>query len=230
MSHGKTKGDHIDDVVYTLIYPGVIGSMVFDLLDPLRYSESSPDSLLPDHLADWSLLLGRLFLLCSFVVDYIHLRVILRPVAKTRTDHLLDLGIAATFCFAYFALGRASVAVSSEDLSHLLTKFCTFGHGFLAVSFILIFVYKDHIAKKSAAYLFSKALPAVAAGGLTFWFCYLWYHMDSGEEAIREQLEFIPVGVAIGQFVIFGLYLAFVYKEMWPQRAQPTAQENLPEH
>jgi hypothetical protein len=82
--------------VYSLFYPGVLGSMIFDILDPMRGSQ--PERLVP------LVLFGG-----AFVADYFHLTFILSAEKRERERALrpfLDALIAGSFCMGYFGLTR----------------------------------------------------------------------------------------------------------------------------
>ena len=94
----KKLSDQLHGFVYSLFYPGVLGSMIFDLFDPLR--EESYTQIALFSIAG------------LFAVDYIHLRynICVHPENKENSDSrpLIDAAIALFFCFGYFALSATT--------------------------------------------------------------------------------------------------------------------------
>jgi len=83
-----------DDLVYSLFYPSILGSIIFDYVDPIRFGD-----------------IDRLFLfpvLLAFVIDYWHMK---------NNDHahegstwgfrFIDIGITLLFLVSYYTFSRA---------------------------------------------------------------------------------------------------------------------------
>jgi hypothetical protein len=78
-------------VVYGLLYPGVLGSMLFDIFDPVRINQGSRWMLAPIGLA--------------FIADFWHLNANLEGRLKsTRARQTADLLIATGFTLGYFIM------------------------------------------------------------------------------------------------------------------------------
>jgi hypothetical protein len=87
------------DLVYNLVYPGILGSMLFDIADPLR----------DYHPARW----GLYFIVLLFVTDYWHLKHHLSNVIVHAGLIILDFAIVIGFAFSYFALTK----VTAKDIN-----------------------------------------------------------------------------------------------------------------
>ncbi|HBE71389.1 MAG TPA: hypothetical protein DDW52_24850 [Planctomycetaceae bacterium] len=109
---------------YDLLYPGVLGSMIFDLLDPLRLA--SP------------LQLALLAIAVTFAVDYLHLRFNLGiPSAEGRETNsrpTIDIMIASLFCLGYFTIAATTNenVFTGEPTAGVESVFQLFGLGFTA--------------------------------------------------------------------------------------------------
>lgn len=91
-----SKENAFSRLAYQLIYPGVLGSMLFDLADPFR-----------DPSLIW---LCTLLIALCFIVDYLHLTLNLLPEgsAPHSFQPFMDIIIALLFCVSYFAIARAA--------------------------------------------------------------------------------------------------------------------------
>lgn len=69
--------------MYRLFYPGVLGSMIFDIADPLR----------PFQLAR----IGLLSIAIAFIVDFLHMTVDLNAEESDEAKPFLDGAIAFSF-------------------------------------------------------------------------------------------------------------------------------------
>ena len=114
-------------LVYRLLYPGILGSMVFDLADPVRIQL---------QLAK----LGLLFITCGFVIDFLHMTVNLKAERTTAKSHpALDTAIAFAFAVGYFALAK----VTDERVSIAAYRdYCAMSLSALCVAYGLVFVYE----------------------------------------------------------------------------------------
>lgn len=118
-------------LAYQLIYPGVLGSMIFDLADPFR---------------DFSLIwvISLLISVC-FVVDYLHMNLNLCEdgTAPHKFGPFVDIIIAFLFCISYFSLSHAGVqdkvAVPIDSYINCLL--------FLSIAHLLIILYEVPITK-----------------------------------------------------------------------------------
>ena len=81
-------------LVYDLLYPGVLGSMIFDLFDPVRAPTETTASLL--------------IIAIIFALDYLHMRFNIEATHSHNARPLIDAMIAFAFCFGYFALAATT--------------------------------------------------------------------------------------------------------------------------
>lgn len=111
-------------LAYQLIYPGVLGSMIFDLADPFRDFS-------------WIWLCSVVIALC-FVVDYLHLTLNLCADGTSPLKHgpWMDALIAILFCISYFSLSHASTDRNIDLEKHVLTSI-----GVMTFVQILIVIY-----------------------------------------------------------------------------------------
>ncbi len=83
-----------DDLVYSLFYPSILGSIIFDYVDPIRFGDTDRLFLLP--------------VLLAFVIDYWHMK---------NNDHahegstwgfrFIDIGITLLFLVSYYTFSHA---------------------------------------------------------------------------------------------------------------------------
>jgi hypothetical protein len=98
------------ELAYSLFYPGVLGSMIFDVLDPLR-SRS------------WTML-ALICIALAFATDFLHMVVDLEARKKETSKWWLDVIIAGIFCGSYFFLAHTTKALetgvegSKQPVSH----------------------------------------------------------------------------------------------------------------
>ena len=141
-----------NQLVYTLFYPGVLGSMIFNLADPLR-----------DISIVWfcTLLVGA-----CFIVDYLYLTLHLLPNGRASTiwQPVGDLLIAISFCFSYFLIARADVldfGAPEQDRAILLALV------FLFLSQALILIYDVALKKfKTMLDIVQATGPAIGIAAL----------------------------------------------------------------
>jgi hypothetical protein len=83
-------------LTYQLIYPAILGSIIFDLFDPFRSFTT---------VRVVSLLIGILF-----VVDYLHMTLNLCKdgTSELKYGALADMVIAFLLCWSYFALAKTT--------------------------------------------------------------------------------------------------------------------------
>ena len=114
-------------IIYRMLYPGVLGSMIFDLLDPVR---------------DFTLFLfPRLALALIFVIDYHHMTVGLDVEKNDNANPGLDLLIAILFCSSYFFLAHIDKAEQNSCFRCMMSLI------FLTFAFLLIFLYEVRFVK-----------------------------------------------------------------------------------
>jgi hypothetical protein len=78
-------------LIYDLFYPGVLGSMIFDILDPLR--------------PGWDIRIPLIAIAFAFISDYYHMMNNLKTKEKNNPKLLMllaDLAIAFLLCRSYF--------------------------------------------------------------------------------------------------------------------------------
>lgn len=94
LDYAKRQETVKDDIVYELLYAGALGSMLFDLLDPLR---------------SWDFVRLPLFVLVlAFVFDYWLLHVNLHAFLKDKPHHRkYNASIIILFTISYFCLSHA---------------------------------------------------------------------------------------------------------------------------
>ena len=140
----------LSKLAYQLIYPGVLGSMIFDLADPFR---------------GVSMIWGcSLLIALCFVVDYLHLTLNLCP--DGRATHWLqpigDIVIALLFCLSYFAIARTAVSDFPADQILLSAQVCL---ALLLSAHVLIVVYDFFMQKLRGLLDFAPMIAS--AGGLS---------------------------------------------------------------
>lgn len=136
------------DFVYRLVYPGILGSMIFDIADPLRswsIAKSSP-----------------LFIFFAFAIDYWHMHGNLEADDKSKGSPILDLVIALCFSFAYFILARTTKIGADVDAA-LFPLYCKLGLAVLAAAYVVIFVYEID-GKPFLAMDAMRLVPSVMSG------------------------------------------------------------------
>lgn len=119
----KTSASAWDDLVYSLFYPSILGSVIFDYADPMRFSLENTD---------------RLFLLSAllaFVIDYWHMKNNIRAHdGSTFGFRFIDICVTILFLVSYYTFSHA--LTKDQD-----TKLFTPGYdGLLLRGLILITV------------------------------------------------------------------------------------------
>nr|WP_321441763.1 hypothetical protein [uncultured Hyphomonas sp.] len=124
-------------LTYQLLYPGVLGSMIFNLVDPLRGFSPA-----------W---LCSIIICMCFVLDYLYLTLHLLPSGKAPNvaQAASDLVISLLFCCSYFAIARTSAEFVSEEMILASAKLSL---GFLLSAQSVIFMY-DVVFKKSKRFI-----------------------------------------------------------------------------
>lgn len=141
-------------LAYQLIYPGVLGSMVFDLADPFR-----------DFTVTW---FCSLLIACCFVIDYLHMTLNLCQdgTAPHKFGPVLDIVIAILFCLSYFSLSRITVPDFHSEQTLYYVGLCL---GFLWMAHALIMIYEMPI-KGMPSLLDSTPICLSSMGvGILFW-------------------------------------------------------------
>ena len=131
-----------DDLVYNLLYPGVLGSMIYDIAGFLRASQAF----------DW-FAITKVLIVVLYATDYLHLRFDLKPARVASGEWaFLDAIIALLFA-------AGSLSMSRENLVGLFV--C------LVIITLLFFVYHCPSAWLRVLYYSGKAVVvAVALAGL----------------------------------------------------------------
>ena len=116
------------NLVYDLGYPGLLGSMLFDIVDPLRHLPFAG--------------LGLAGIIFAYMIDYMHMTVDLKsPDEKRPLQIILDASIAIFFCLAYFFLTRVTVSVKDIPVSEY-PWWCRWALVFLGGAYLIIFMYE----------------------------------------------------------------------------------------
>jgi hypothetical protein len=139
-------------LVYDLWYPGVLGSMIFDSLDPLRH---------------WSVeKIGPGFIALAFVADFFYMKMDLKTEKKHEVRYVVyDAIVATCFCLAYFML--AGTTVSDRKSVPPSPACCGSSLAFLADAYLLILLYDLRVQVDENRLKLGKLLPfAVMSIGL----------------------------------------------------------------
>lgn len=131
-------------LTYQLIYPAILGSIIFDLFDPFRSF---------DTVRIVSLLIG-----ISFVIDYLHMTLNLCKDGTSELKHgaLADMLIAFVFCWSYFALAKTT----SDKFTGDPVIFYKISLGLTLVAHLFIIIYEVILIKKL---LIINILPLIFA-------------------------------------------------------------------
>jgi hypothetical protein len=124
-----------NQLAYQLIYPAVLGSIIFDLADPFR------------HFSQLRVI-GFLICLC-FIIDYLHMTLNLCKdgTSPLKYGAVMDIVIAIFFCLSYFSISKATI----PDVQPLeLEKYLQYSLGYIAVAQILIIIYEIPLKKGSS--------------------------------------------------------------------------------
>lgn len=120
--------------VYDLVYPGILGSMIYDSSSLLRDA----------HYIDW-FYATQLLIVTLFALDYLHMSVDLAKDIKQSPWWLIVDGlIPLAFAVAYWSITR-------EDYSHLFTG--------LSVTFFLKLIYPIPHDFHRGTYFLGKIIP-----------------------------------------------------------------------
>jgi hypothetical protein len=142
-------------LTYSLLYLGILGSMLFDIFDPLR----------PRSLTQIALIAIGL----TYVFDYLHLRFNLRADDDecVHARPKLDLLIATLFCFSYFTLSETT---SRDYDSQFFALHAFVSLAMLCVAVALAALYEVELSQLPKHRLFwLSALPGTGAVMCLFW-------------------------------------------------------------
>jgi hypothetical protein len=116
-----------NQLAYQLIYPAVLGSIIFDLADPFRVMSEAR-------------IVGFLICLC-FVVDYLHMTLNLCKdgASPHKYGAAIDILIALLFCLSYFSLSRTTVPEFDPDL---LKTYLLYSLGYIFLTHLVILIYE----------------------------------------------------------------------------------------
>jgi hypothetical protein len=103
MSDGKrTEPSGWNDLVYNLFYPSILGSIIFDYLDPIRFGD-----------------VDRLFLYAVplvFVADYWHMKNTIRAHISSRPMfRAIDIIVTLVFLASYYSFSGAFTRTPPDD-------------------------------------------------------------------------------------------------------------------
>ncbi|MBO1255389.1 hypothetical protein J3L16_06795 [Alteromonas sp. 5E99-2] len=145
-----------NQLAYQLIYPAVLGSIIFDLADPFRVMSEVR-------------LTGFLIGLC-FVVDYLHMTLNLCKDGSSPYKYgaAIDIVIAFLFCLSYFSLSRTTVPEFDDNL---LKTYFAYSLGYIFFAQLLILLYEaplKTILKLNISYYIPILISASGLIGLTF--------------------------------------------------------------
>ena len=140
--------------IYKLLYPGIVGSMIFDMLDPLRP--------IPDMVIDPHIIWGTRVIAAAFVADFFHMVVDLKAETSKRTFPCLDAAIAITFCLAYFWLTKLTAPPDKAGPRPSFT--CGSSLMFLGMAFFLIYKYERLWKKRFDCHDLVRLISLVICG------------------------------------------------------------------
>ena len=140
-------------LVYNLLYPGVLGSMLFDLFDPVRLPSLTQVSLV---------LIAVLFML-----DYLHMQFNLGADKSRNSRPLIDALIAIAYCFGYFTL---SATTDEQFKSEHIGIYEAVSISFVFLALILALYYQIWASAKKSDKGGLYIAPGIAFVGALFLF------------------------------------------------------------
>ena len=180
-------------IVYRLLYPGVLGSMIFDLLDPLRIVSVAKIPLL--------------FIGLTFVVDFYHMTINLDAENKKNANRWLawlDALISILFCFAYFVL--APITKRESERVFPTYVYCLFSLILLAVTHLIIVLYEVGFSRLLKKRNFERFLPfTICCMGAFLVYFFGGVYLD------RSLLR-ITIVVTSLSFIVYMVYVVYRWK------------------
>ncbi len=116
-----------NQLAYQLIYPAVLGSIIFDLADPFRVMTEVR-------------VVGFFICLC-FIVDYLHMTLNLCKdgTSPYKYGAAIDILIALLFCLSYFSLSRTTIPDFDENY---LKTYLLYSLGYISLAHLVILLYE----------------------------------------------------------------------------------------
>lgn len=179
---------HINGLIYNLVYPGFIGSMIYDLIIRYYNTDSKGPYWIAETIVKWMIVI-------FYCLDFIHLYGDIDRRVKLKDRGIVyficDVGVALLFFIAY-----AKANTSSYFLSALLI--CLVPSLILWYKYVLKIDVRAHfwfavLGIAVTLFLLSKKLFLLKNQGYNF-------HQEI-------------VSILIGGFFIYLYYFIFVYKE-----------------
>jgi hypothetical protein len=91
-----------DDLVYNLFYPSILGSIIFDYVDPLRFGDTNRLFLLP--------------VLLIFIIDYWHMKNNIHAHEGSKWGfRLIDIGVTLLFLVSYYTFSYAFTKTQTNN-------------------------------------------------------------------------------------------------------------------
>ena len=214
-------------VTYFLVYPGLAGSMLFDILDPFRFFELFD----PQHWGLAIVRLSQILILLTLVVDFMHLFVHLDAEKRNVTPlgvkikPRLDLAIAVLLCLSFFSLAFTSrleidfekylespLAKSIEEWSSCAVTLSTLPAFLRLLSLILltgsywiVYLYEfRELTKSRPAELLNPVLLALAG---TVIYVLAWCQWGAER---RNVLNWFVLGATMAPFLSYARYEHFL--------------------
>jgi hypothetical protein len=176
--------------IYSLLYPGVLGSMIFDILDPMR---------------PWvEIKIALIAIAVMFSMDFLHMKVDLKHKHNNGVLLLTDALIAILFSIAYFLLAQTTV-YESRICSPTCTQ-CLLSLAFLAVTHLCIVFYEVPPTQTLVKRDFFRLLP--------FYICLIAICGVAFSDALGSKLVSSRVTIIgdLSSSIAYGIFVFFVYK------------------
>jgi len=137
-----------NQLAYQLIYPAVLGSIIFDLADPFR--------------AMTEVRIVGFFICLCFIVDYLHMTLNLCKdgVSPHKYGAAVDILIALLFCLSYFSLSRTTVPDFDESL---LKTYLLYSLGYIFLANLVILIYEMPM-KEEMNFNIIEYIPLIVSG------------------------------------------------------------------
>jgi len=156
------------EFIYTLLYPGILGSMIYDVSELLRGTRT----------LDW-FDSTRFLIVILYIVDYMHMSFDLCPNIKKRNKwFIVDALLPLLFGIIYWSMTR-------ENFTRLIIG--------LPIIMFLILIYPCPENWNKKIYYLGKIIPF----GVSYYFCVSWFDFNIGVQALPWNLLAIVISYVL---------------------------------
>lgn len=180
--------EHWNELIYGLIYPGFVGSMIYELIP-----QTKSDATIPEYFTKATII--KIVITLFYLLDFLHLygdmHAIVKPKMRKRIYLICDVLSSFFFFFAFVAV-----------------KLDVYWLSIIFVSLIPLWFLLYKVQNKFDKYFHSIYLIVSLLGMVLFCANY-WFNLKV--DLISNQIDFLLYFVS-GSFVIYLFYVFYYYE------------------